>query len=100
MNSKLRVREALDVLYMQGEDAGKSNYGSATHQIAAVTEAEKAIRQAVGEEMLELVGKDDYSERNGLVGLTHRDETRNELKAELRQKIKQWAALKEPSNEA
>lgn len=22
MNSKLRVREALDVLYMQGEDAG------------------------------------------------------------------------------
>ena len=63
----------------------------------AFSETEKAIRQAVGEELLELVGKDDYSERNGLVGLTHRDETRNELKAELRQKIKQWAALKEPS---
>lgn len=113
MNSKLRniLQSWLDNAMTTSSfgwspiDGYKGHEGNSEKEAAKdyekyLAKAEKAIRQAVGEEMLELVGKDDYSECNGLVGLTHRDETRNELKAELRQKIKQWAALKEPSNEA
>ena len=35
--------DILNVLYMQGEDIGKLEYGSATHQITAVSGAKQAI---------------------------------------------------------
>ena len=35
--------EILNVLYMQGEDIGKLEYGSATHQITAVNGAKQAL---------------------------------------------------------
>ena len=35
--------ETLNVLYMQGEDIGKLEYGSATHQITAVNGAKQAL---------------------------------------------------------
>lgn len=69
-------------------------------------EAEKAIRQAVGEEMLELVGDLEPEEiRNvprdmpvnyaALEMKLIKIRTKNDFRAELRQKIKQWVALKE-----
>lgn len=72
----------------------------------AVAEAEKAIRQAVGEEMLELVGEDEPLHKQsdfdrldvphletdkypGLDGV--RQASRNLLRGRLRQKIKEWS---------
>ena len=58
--------------------------------------AEKAIRQAVGEEMLEIIGENDHETRgttqnpNNEKYHTRKSKNRNELKAEIRQKIKQW----------
>ena len=59
--------------------------------------AEKAIRQAVGEELLDIVGPDIYTERPS--GGSNSWKAQDELRAELRQKIKSWAALKETTNE-
>ena len=53
-----KVSRALDVLYMQGEDAGKSNYGSAVHQITAVKEAEQAINTYIEQVLKEVIGSD------------------------------------------
>lgn len=51
------------------------------------TEAEKAIRQAVGEEMLAII---DSSRGNDSVHNMNANREREVLRFELRQKIKQW----------
>lgn len=63
-----------------------------------LTEAEKAIRKAVAEDMLELVGEDVYTTRPS--GGSNVWKAQDELKAELRQKIKEWseADTQEQSN--
>lgn len=76
-----------------------------------LAKAEKAIRQAVGEELMELLGEIEPEEiRNvpknkpinypALEMKLIKIRIKNDYRAELRQKIKEWAALKEPSNEA
>lgn len=88
MNSKLRdILMDFDTWCLCGKDecALSQNF----------KEAEKAIRQAVGEEMLGLVGDNEYG-NIGYDGEEMVNETteemlyRNQLRAELRQKIKQW----------
>lgn len=61
-------------------------------------EAEKAIRKAVASEMLEIVGKNEKNPgiRKHIFAETYEGK-RNKLRAELRQKIKEWS--EEPTNE-
>lgn len=93
MNSKLR--EALEELGMTEFHNGKTGAGVLS---TAVNKAEKAIRQAVGEEMLELlpdeiINDDAKRLRDGTFvrGDDMRRIGHNDCLRELRQKIKEWA---------
>lgn len=79
----IRLKEALNSY----KEAITDDSGTAWQQEETITKAEKAIRQAVVEEMLELI--EANTDRDG--------SARSISVAKLRQKIKDWAALKEPS---
>lgn len=51
--------------------------------------AKHAIQAFIANEVREIIGLDNATVRNGLVGLTHRDENRNELRAEQHQRAKE-----------
>ena len=98
MNSKLL--EMLKHLYTtavqdaDGVMAGRKGYRMRYDEVPE--QMEKAIRQAVGKEMLEIIGENDHETRgttqnpNNEKYHTRKSKNRNELKAEIRQKIKQW----------
>ena len=106
MNSKLR--ETISLLESKFAIAMHKSIqdGDPKHRESVLDEAEKAIRQAVGEEMLELVT--DWCQCEGgyitTGGMAMEDDLVEKWSCEdcpeLRQKIKQWAAPKETSNEA
>ena len=96
MNSKLQdILVDLATTYAAEyrlRNEAKTDLTVAIHQSnanKAVVKAEKAIRQAVGDEMLEIVGPDIYPERPS--GGSNSWKAQDELRAELRQKIKSWA---------
>lgn len=103
MNSKLlEILKHLYTTAVQDSDgvrAGRKNYRMRYDEVPE--QAEKAIRQAVAEEMLELVGKDEepYSHHQDCPVCPkghdyHHDFTReNVLRAVLREKIKEWGQL-------
>ena len=100
MNSKLRA-EILKLI----EESYSLGLDKAIPDMDNLNEAEKAIRKAVAKDMLELVGEDDPFEQyltssKKSVGRQLKNKNRNDFRAELRQKIKEWAAPKETSNEA
>lgn len=100
MNSKLRDEPTLrDWLTLLQTNHDKS----IDEQVANIDAAEKAIRQAVGEEILELIEIDYEAEylKNHPCDVcgdmqyshapdTHKEAGVREFKAELRQKIKEW----------
>ncbi len=91
MNSKLRT----ELLKLVGHDDGVE-FGDGYHDDTKCCpcpckEAEKAIRQAVGEEMLMLVGK----QRPYKGGSYSYWEGEKFARAELRQRIKQWQGGKD-----
>lgn len=97
MNSKLR--DILERLYGNAVVAHKT-IGISNAKSVDVPEAEKAIRQAVGEEMLGLKPNNPYKTTDGQVpesfeAPAHAYDVAN---GDWEQKIKQWAALKESSN--
>ena len=86
MTSKyMTLDDILNVLYMQGEDAGKLEYGSATHQITAVNSAKQAILQWVADD---IVGQNETNPYIPMVASptvqVHRDNQRQEQLAKLR----------------
>lgn len=93
MNSKLR--KILEELSSESS----SHSWQETDYDMLVTEAEKAIKQAVAEEMLELLGDDAVITTDDTGIDLARKSAANYVLMELRQKIKEWAATKETSNE-
>lgn len=56
-SAQVELNEILNVLYMQGEDIGKLEYGSATHQITAVNGAKQAILDWHNKQIEELLDR-------------------------------------------
>lgn len=90
MNSKLR--DELNLLFDDGRIAYASDKPPHVHEVY-INRAEIAIRQVVGEEMLELIGDDEQDtgigQRLGAIAQAEMS-GRNWQKRLLRQKIKQW----------
>ncbi len=81
--------DILNVLYMQGEDIGKLEYGSATHQITAVNGAKQAVLDWHKKQVLEIIGEDDTVFLPGFNGRKYDVLVRNKLRAEQRNKLKE-----------
>jgi hypothetical protein len=93
MNSKLR-----EALNKYAQDYYQLLRTGAHHEIAEskLAKAEKAIRQAVGEEMLGIVGRGRHASKEWLSSDEWiKQEATNKLRAELRAKIKDKFEVKE-----
>ena len=99
MNSKLR--DTIWQLIKNTRREAAERQGDDIERLTFETDkAEKAIRQAVGEEMLELVGGKREWDTTEPYDNPDIAQGYNEAVEELRQKIKEWAALKETTKEA
>lgn len=68
-------------------------YGDNEVYVISNKEQKTAAKQAILSDLLEIIGEDETTVRNGLVGLTHKDETRNQLRQELRTKLKEYCGI-------
>lgn len=64
----MTLDEALNMLYMQGEDAGRSDYGSAVHQITCV----KAVKSDLFKILSEMTKEYELTD---IEGMYYRGET-------------------------
>lgn len=93
MNSKLR--DIFAEYYHRWVKYGYYGNPEKLDQDTEFNQFDKAIRQAVAEDMLELVGEDEKNPgiRKHIFAETFQGK-RNKLRAELRQKIKEYGGLK------